>query len=164
MDELAARRCLYPRPLPTAPALMVIDVPKKWAGANLPLGRFYPIIIESDEELSELEAYLAAPRTTPIVPDLLATRPSRLIASAITFFEFAPPAVGWPWFLVAHWPEDLAAISASLGPDMLARNAYTFETFASRDELIAAASALAGLLGGASVICSYSEMSDTGNA
>lgn len=157
IDELAARRCLYPPPIATAPAVMVIDVPEKWAGESLPLGRFYPVIIETDEELAEFEAYLAAPRTVPGPPDLLATRPSNLAASAITFFEFSPPAAGWPWLLICHWPADLAA-ATGMGNDDLARGAYTMETYASWAELVAAAGIFAGILGGNTSVHSCDEL------
>lgn len=163
-DELAARRRLYPRPVSTAPAIMVIDVPRRWAGASLPLGRFYPVIIETDEELAEFEAYLAAPRSGPIMPNLLAERPSSLTTTVITFFEFRPPADGWPWLLLCHWPADLAAAGA-FGADILARGSYTIETYASRDELIVAARSFISLLGGTASIRTYAELSDAaGNA
>ena len=36
---------------------MVIDVPESSRGPDLPLGRYYPIIIESEIEQSELERF-----------------------------------------------------------------------------------------------------------
>ena len=55
IDDLAARRRLYARPTFTAPAMMVIDIPSHLAGDDLPLGRYYPVILETDEELVEFE-------------------------------------------------------------------------------------------------------------
>jgi hypothetical protein len=163
-DELAARRCIYPRSLPTAPAVMLIDIPPRWAGDDLLSSRFYPIVVESDAELAELEAWLSAPRPALVAPELLAARPSNLTATAITFFEYAPPANGWPWVLLCHWPADLAALGA-ISPKILARGAYTIEAFDRREDLLAAARMFAGILGGNAQVHSFAEFSgSTGNA
>lgn len=146
-DEPAARRCLYPRPLPTAPAVMLIDIPRQWAGPGLLLGRYRPTIIETDEEWSEFETLLTAPRAAATALDLLTTRPSNLRAAAITFIEFVPPAAGWPWVLLCHWPADLAAIVGA-APDVLARGAYTIEAYRTHRELLLATAKFAGMLGG----------------
>lgn len=163
-DELAARRRLYPRPISTAPSIMVIDIPKKWAGADLALGRYYPVIIETDEELAEFETYLAAPRPALIEPDLLSLRPSNLTATVITFIQFAPPADGWPWLLLCHWPADFVA-AGSLGEDILARGAYTIETYANCEDLIVEAAKFAKIIGGEVTLQSYDNLSGVaGNA
>lgn len=146
-DELAARRRLYPRPFFTAPAVMIIDIPRRLAGPGLSLGRYYPVILENGEEVTEFEAYLAAERPALIAPDLFATRPTSSQIAAITFFEFVPPEAGWPWVLLCQWPKE-HAMRVSDVPDLLARGAYTIETFASREELVSAAARFIGTLGG----------------
>jgi hypothetical protein len=163
-DELAARRRLYLRPMATAPAVMVIDIPRKWAGPDLALGRYYPVIIETDDELAEFEAYLAAPRSALVTPDLLALRPSNLAATVITFIEFAPPADGWPWLLICHWPADFVA-GGTLDKNLLARGAYTIETYARREQLIAEAGMFARILGADVRVQGYDNFSGVaGNA
>ncbi|SNS68457.1 hypothetical protein SAMN06295912_11270 [Sphingomonas laterariae] len=135
-DDLAARRRLYAFPLATAPALLVIDIPRRYAGSGLLLGRYYPVIAETIDEVAEFERFLAAERPTPVPPDLLDLRPSARWAGTITFFEYRPPEPDWPWVLLCHWPADLAS-RAGRGTDMLARGAYTIEAFASRRMLLA---------------------------
>ncbi len=149
-DNLAARRRLYTFPLPTAPALLLIDVPPHYAGEGLPLGRFYPVIIESHRELVEFEVYLAAKRSEPVAPDLLATRPSRRQTNYITFFQYEPVEPGWPWLLLCHWPKHYTDQVEENG-EMLARGAYTIETFTSRTQLLAAMLEMTQVLG--SEIC-----------
>ncbi|BAI96660.1 hypothetical protein Sj15T_09650 [Sphingobium sp. TA15] len=133
-DELAARRRLYSMPLITAPALLVIDIPPAFAGAGLALGRYYPVIVETDDELAEFGAFLNEDRPALRPPDLLDRRPSQRDASAITFIEYAPPTNGWPWMLLCHWPRAFAAM-AGTDPEMLARGAYTTETLPSQAAL-----------------------------
>lgn len=145
-DDLAARRRLYALPLPTAPALLVIDIPPSYAGAGLLMGRFYPVIVETLEEVGELEHYLTAERPAAVPPDLLDLRPSSRIAGTITFFEYRPPEPGWPWLLLCHWPGDFAR-HAGRNADMLARGAYTIEAFPSQRELLAAMIEFVAILG-----------------
>jgi hypothetical protein len=76
-DDLAARRHLYSTPLITAPALLVIDIPPPYAGAGLALARYYPVIVETGEELVEFEAFLDEDRPGLRPPDLLDRRPSQ---------------------------------------------------------------------------------------
>lgn len=147
-DDLAARRRLYARPAFTAPAMMVIDVPVHLAGAGLPLGRYYPVILETDEELAEFETFIGMERDTAVVPDIFATRPSALHTEVIAVIEYAPAEPGWPWLLLCHWPKAHALMTAG-DPQMLARGAYTIETFLSRADLLAATSILIDQLGGA---------------
>ncbi|MCG2841277.1 hypothetical protein L6Q21_09820 [Sandaracinobacter sp. RS1-74] len=144
--ELAARRQLYSFPLPTAPSVLVIDIPRRYAGVGLALGRYYPVIIETDDELAEFHAFLAADRPCVVPPDLLARRPSCRATQAITFFEYAPPQPGWPWLLLCHWPESFAR-RVETDPDMLARGAYTIETFADHRDLLAYMAQLCDMLG-----------------
>lgn len=147
-DDLAARRRLYPRPICTAPAMMLIDVPQHLAGADLPLGRYYPVILENDDEFAEFEARLAEDRATAVVPDIFATQPSTLRAGGIALFEYAPPEAGWPWLLVCHWPRE-AVEGVDDDPRLLARGAYTIETYLDRADLLAATAILVERLGSA---------------
>lgn len=127
-DELAARRRLYSTPLITAPAVMLLDIPSRFAGAGLLLGRYYPVVLETLEELAEFERFLTAERSTLQAPDLLDRRASQLAGTQIVFFEYAPPAPNWPWTLFCHWPEAYASVAAD-DPHLLARGAYTTEAF-----------------------------------
>lgn len=133
-DDLAARRRLYAMPLITAPAVLVIDIPRHLAGTGLALGRYYIVMIETHDELAEFEAFLAASRATLQPPNLLDRRPSGLQTGAISFFEFAPPASGWPWVLLCHWPKGFAEKFVA-NPDALARGAYSMEAFENQDAL-----------------------------
>ncbi|MFC3443846.1 hypothetical protein ACFOKF_22105 [Sphingobium rhizovicinum] len=58
MDEIAARRIYYRRPLPTLPDILLIDIPPRFAGEGLALDRYYPAILETVAEAHEFEAYL----------------------------------------------------------------------------------------------------------
>ncbi|WP_275228213.1 hypothetical protein [Novosphingobium album (ex Liu et al. 2023)] len=54
-----------------------------YAGANLPLGRYYPIILETSEELRDMDAFLTAPRAQMVLPDLFDRRPSAIAGDCI---------------------------------------------------------------------------------
>lgn len=135
-DDLAARRRLYALPTPIAPALLVIDTPRHYAGSGLLLRRYYPVIAETIDELAEFERFLAAERPVAVPPDLLDLRPSARQAGFITCFEYRPPEPDWPWLLLCNWPADLMG-RAGRGADMLARGAYTIEAFPNRRMLLA---------------------------
>src|SRR3546814_10468849 len=62
IDELAANRLYYHRPLATLPDILLIDIPLRFSGGGLALGRYYPVILESLAEMHEFEAYLCEPR------------------------------------------------------------------------------------------------------
>lgn len=115
-------------------------VPACRSGAN-------PVILETDEELAEFEAFLSAERPEPVVPDIFATRPGALHTATISLFEYAPPEPGWPWLLVCHWPEDHAALAVG-DPELLARGAYTIEIFLDRADLLVAVAILTEMRGG----------------
>jgi hypothetical protein len=145
-DDLAAHRRLYTFPLPTAPVVVLIDIPRHYASESLPLGRFYPIIVETAEELVELETFLTAERSEPVPPDLFARRPSHLAATCITFFQYCPSEPGWPWLLLCHWPKTYTQQVEEDG-EMLARDAYTIEMFKGQSQLLAATAQFARILG-----------------
>lgn len=127
-DDLAACRQLYHRSLPALPDILLIDIPLRYAGAGLALGRYYPVILESTTELAEMEALLAADRPEPVVPNLFDRRPSSLHSDDILFARYAPPAAGWPWLLLCRWPPSYTAMVPADG-DLFARGAYTVELF-----------------------------------
>lgn len=143
-QDLARRRLLYPRPLATLPNILVIDIPERFASASLPLGRFYPIIVETEREQRELDGYLAAPRPEPVVPELLDHRPSQLDAERISIATYDPPAPGWPFVLLCHWSRTYTSIVSD--PRLFARGAYTTEMFDTLDALNSASERLLTVL------------------
>ncbi|WP_156407240.1 hypothetical protein [Sphingomonas sp. Root720] len=108
---------------------MVIDVPEGNRGEALPLGRYYPIIIETDAEQAELDRFINEPRGRPEIPDLLDHRPSQLQTDHVLISRYDAPADGWPWLCVVHWPEVFAQAADGHGIAM-ARGRYTMELFA----------------------------------
>ena len=99
IDDLAARRLYYPRPLPTLPDILVIDVPTRFAGAGLALDHYYPIVLETLAEMQEMEAFLCTDRGGPVVPDLFDRRPSGLRVRDIVFARRAGLALPAAMFL-----------------------------------------------------------------
>jgi len=144
-DDLAARRRLYSRALATMPDVLLIDIPPVFASPSLPLGRYYPVIVETDAEFAEMEAFLDRDRSKPVVPDLLDRRPSALRGDDIVFARYAPPVPGWPWLMLCRWPADYAATVPRNGDDF-ARGAYTCEVFETVDGLVDAEARLLGVL------------------
>jgi hypothetical protein len=134
VDDLAACRLFYSRPLPTLPDVLLIDIPAAYASPSLPLGRYYPVILETDTESREMAAFLDAERPAMVVPDLFDYRPSALMTDDIVFARYAPPLAGWPWLLLCRWPVDYTALVPQRG-DYFARGAYTSETFETVEEL-----------------------------
>lgn len=126
-DDIARARRLYPRPLATLPDLLLIDIPALFASRSLPLSRFYPVILETDEERQEFDDFLSAPRAGPISPDLLDRRPSHLSAERIVFAAYPAPTSPWPHVLLCHWPPGYTMLSSD--PTHFARGAYTIEVF-----------------------------------
>lgn len=127
-DGLARRRRLYPSPLISAPSVMLIDIEDSYRSPSLALGRYYPVIIEADHELAEIESFLTAVRPHPCAPDILDDRPSALTTPRILISRYTPPAPGWPWIAVTCWPVEMAAAARSAGVAM-ARQRYTMEVF-----------------------------------
>jgi hypothetical protein len=146
VDDLAARRILYGRPLATMPDVLLIDIPRVFASPSLPFGRYYPVIIETDAEYGEMEMFLDRDRPRLVVPDLLDRRPSALQGDDIVFARYAPSALGRPWLLLCRWPVEYAAMVPEQG-DHFARGAYTCEVFETLDELADAESRLLEVLG-----------------
>lgn len=133
-DDLARKRLFYPSPLISAPSVLVIDVPPLNRGTALPLGRYYPIILETDDERAEIECFLAAPRQEAVLPDIFDLRPSQLRSDNVLISRYDPPISGWPWLSVCRWPDRFAAAAVSPGVAM-ARSCYTMELFNSAAEL-----------------------------
>lgn len=146
VDDLAARRILYGRPLATMPDVLLIDIPPAYAAPNLPLGRYYPVILETDAEYAEMTAFLAKDRSRPVVPDLFDRRPSALLADDIVIARYAPPRPEWPWLMLCRWPEDYAVMVPQQG-DYFARGAYTSEAFETLEDLTKAEARLIETLG-----------------
>ncbi|WP_375282460.1 hypothetical protein [Sphingobium yanoikuyae] len=146
IDELAARRIYYRRPLPTLPDILLIDIPPRFAGEGLALHRYYPVILETVAEAHEFEAYLFERRASLIPPSLLDRRPSALRAEEIVFARYAPPAPDWPWLQLCCWPQAYSLIAPSPNDDF-ARGAYTIEAFTSVGQVDAAERILLATLG-----------------
>jgi len=134
---IARRRIYYPRPLASLPDILMIDIPRRFATRSLALGRFYPIMVETVEEQSEVEAFLAAERDTMVPSDLLDDRPSTLSREHLTIAHYGPSQSGWPFIQLCQWPAEFAA-RASTEDRMFARGSYTFELFRGRKRLEAA--------------------------
>ncbi|HYX19969.1 MAG TPA: hypothetical protein VFA98_03895 [Thermoanaerobaculia bacterium] len=139
---LARRRIYYPRPVASLPDVLMIDIPRRFAGKRLPLGRFYPIVLETIEEQSEIEAFLAEERDDVVAPDLLDERPSAFAGEHLTIAHYAPSKRGWPFMQLCRWPAEFAARTESAGERIFSRGAYTFELFRDRVRLEAATKVL----------------------
>lgn len=133
VDELAARRCYYSRSLPTLPDILLIDIPSRFGGTGLALGRYYPVIVETLAEHVEFETFLCAERPKLVPPKLLDRRPSALRLTNILLARYEPQAPGWPWLLLCCWPEYYTAMVPAPGNEF-ARGAYTVDAFASPEE------------------------------
>jgi hypothetical protein len=142
---IARRRIYYPRPLASLPDILMIDMPRRSATTRAALKRFYPIMVETVEEQSEIEAFLAKERDEIVVPGLLNERLSTFPREHLTIAHYRPSQADWPYVQLCQWPADFAARLS--GRDQLfARGAYTFELFRDRQRLEKAASALVATL------------------
>ena len=133
IDRLARERRFYPAPTLAAPGVMVIDVPPALRGPGLPLGRYYPIAVETLAEREELEAYLLAERTADVVPDLFDIRASALQSDLVLVWRYEPPEPSWPWITLYRWPPAHQHQALESGVAM-ARGCYTIELFGSKAE------------------------------
>ncbi|MBA4090106.1 MAG: hypothetical protein C0494_05870 [Sphingobium sp.] len=127
-DSLAAGRHIYSTTVPTLPDIVVIDVPPDFAAPSLPLGRYYPIIVETALERLELEHFLDLPRSRLIAPALLDRRSSHGQGTEIKLCHYDAADAGWPFILLCQWPTSCTNLVSS-SPNMLARGAYTIEMF-----------------------------------
>jgi hypothetical protein len=144
-DGLAHRRLLYPRPLLTVPSLLVIDIAEGNRSDSLVLGRFYPIVIENEDELAEVEAFLSQERPEAVPPDLLDWRPSRLVSDQVLVCRYDPPLGGWPWAMLCRWPTGFQ--KAAIGEHVsMARGCYTMDLFHDPESLETGIIALLGQL------------------
>lgn len=112
----------------------MIDIPRRFAGERIGRNRFLPIIVETIEEHSELESFIAAERELLVGPDLLGERASTLSKKHLTIAHYAPSESGWPFVLLCQWPAEFAARTSSAGR-RFARGAYTVELFPDRRRL-----------------------------
>ena len=131
---LARRRIYYPRPVARLPDILMIDIPRRFAAGSLLLSRFYPIMVETVEEQSQVEAFLTAKRERLVSPDLLDGRPSTLSRENLTIAHYGPSQTGWPFVQLCQWPAEFAA-RASAKDRIFARGCYTFELFRDRKRL-----------------------------
>ncbi|NKJ00418.1 hypothetical protein [Novosphingobium sp. SG707] len=146
-DHFAASRGLYSGPVAGMPDIMLIDVPAGFAGVSLPLGRYYPIILESAEELSELETFLEAQRDELALPDLFDRRPSKVVSECVVIARYRPALPDWPWVLLCQWPEAYTML-APPEADLFARGLYTVEVLPCRNDLIGMENRLRAMLMG----------------
>ncbi len=134
-QTIARDRLLYASPMIAAPSVMLIDMPPRNRGAGLALGRYYAIVLETDQERAELDQFLDLPREAPVAPDLLDRRPSGLFSDNVLISRYEPPADGWPWLLVCRWPEDYSAAARQVPGCDMARGCYTMGVFRHGSEL-----------------------------
>lgn len=134
-QTLARDRMLYASPMIAAPSVMLIDMPLRNRGAGLALGRYYAIVLETDQERAELDCFLETPRKAPVAPDILDRRPSAMFSDNVLISRYEPPADGWPWLLVCRWPEDYSAAARQVPGSDMARGCYTMEVFRHGSEL-----------------------------
>ncbi|WP_317153766.1 hypothetical protein [Sphingopyxis indica] len=146
IDELAAKRLYYHRPLPTLPDILLIDIPPRFSGGGLALGRYYPVILESLSEMHEFEAHLCESRMTLEAPALLDRRPSGLRTTDIIFARYEPQVPNWPWLLICFWPRSYTAM-VSPSADTFARGSYTIDAYSTAGELTDAELKLLATLG-----------------
>lgn len=143
---IARHRIYYPRPIPSMPDILMINIPPEFLGARSMPGRRHPILIETIAEQSEIEVYIRRDFDVPPVPDILDQRSSKLQADHVTVAHYPPPAEGWPYVLLCCWPLDLTAATP---PElkMFVRGAYTIELFDDQGKLEQASDRLLALLG-----------------
>ncbi|RQW46253.1 hypothetical protein [Novosphingobium sp. LASN5T] len=128
------------------PDVLLIDVPPAYASPSLPLGRYYPVIIETEAECAEMDAFLVQERPRPIAPDIFDLRPSALRGGDIVFARYRPSDPDWPWIMLCRWPQNYVAMVPP-GDDHFARGAYTTEVFETVDDLANAEDRLIEVLG-----------------
>lgn len=127
-DDLAANRRLYRRGLSDLPDILVIDVPVRYASPSMPLGRFYPMMIETALEAVEVDHFLRVERTHMIVPDLLDRRPSQFQRENVMLCHYDTEDPAWPHILLCQWPCAYTALAGRTS-ELFARQAYTVELF-----------------------------------
>ena len=123
----------------------MIDISRRFASKRLPPGRFHPIMVETIEEQSELDAFLKEERDSPVSLDLLGQRSSTFSREHLTIAHYGPSESGWPFVQLCQWPAEFAA-KASSKHLLFARGAYTFELFRNRKRLEQASKLLLGSL------------------
>ena len=131
---IACRRIYYPRPLASLPDILMIDIPRRFLTRRPGLKRFYPIMVETADEQSEVEALIAQERDRIDAPDLLEQRLSTFPSEHLTIAHYRPSQAGWPYVQLCQWPADFAA-KASSKDWLFTRGAYTFELFRDRKRL-----------------------------
>ncbi|SEK02146.1 hypothetical protein SAMN05518849_12826 [Sphingobium sp. AP50] len=128
LDSLAASYRHYMRGIEGLPGIHLLDIPERFASRTLPLGRYYPIMVETELERIELDHFLRVDRPQLVVPDLLDRRPSSLQGNDILISHYDPTHPSWPWLLLCQWPR-IFAEAVPADSDFFARQAYTVEIF-----------------------------------
>lgn len=100
-------------------------------GESLPLGRFYPLITETIEEVREVVAFLEEQREQLVAPTLLEQRPSTIVSDGPGVWRYEPDAPGWPWITLFCWPAEVRELASGRGV-RLSRGCYSIELFESR--------------------------------
>ena len=144
-STIARYRIFYPRPILAMPDILMIDIPAGFRRADLALGHYHPILVETIAEQRELEAYLEQEREVVCSPDLLDERPSVLPADHITVSHYRAAVDDWPYVLLCRWPPDLTA-AAPEELKMFVRGTYTIELFDDHEQLEQASDRLLALL------------------
>lgn len=134
-QTLARERMLYASPMIAAPSVLLIDMPIQNRGEGLALGRYYAIILETDEERAELDRFLDEPRWAAVPPDIFDRRPSAMVSDNVLISRYEPPEQGWPWVLVCRWPEPYSSVAQNTPGCDMARGCYTMEVFGRSDDL-----------------------------
>lgn len=132
-DSIAAKRRIYRRLSTGLPDLVVIDIARHHASSSLSLGRYYPVILETELEMIEFEHFLGCSRPRLIAPDLLDHRASSLQSVDVKLCHYEVDEVGWPYILLCQWPSTYTQLVRA-SSDLLARGAYTIEMFSTAHE------------------------------
>jgi len=143
-QDLTRTRRTYRPLLPTLPSICVIWVPSVFQRRELGLGRFFPVILETDAEEEEFEALLAAPRSAPVPPNFLNLRASQLVASSATLATYFAPEPGWPHILLLHAPIES---TWNADPSHFMRQSYIVDMFATEAALAHAAAEMTAAAG-----------------
>ena len=108
-------------------------MPARYRGEALPLGRYCPIVVETDAERDEvMHVFDPVGRGSQI--DLLDHQASCVWSDRVLISRYDPPAEGWPWVSVTRWEEAFRGVCVEHGIAMV-RGCFTMELFACAAEL-----------------------------
>lgn len=147
LNSLAASYRHLMRGFDGLPDIHLLDIPNRFASRTLPLGGYYPIMVETELEKIELDHFLQVDRPQLVVPNLLDRRLSSLQGNDILISHYDPTDPSWPWLLLSQWPR-IFADAVSADSDFFARQAYTVEIFPTSPDRAAATKHLLASLAG----------------